>query len=99
LRVQWLAVDKELKDFESAYHKMFVEKQAGAFLTFLRNCREVFWRTGDSIGKIDHTVLSWDRLTERHHRRQLNLEQLEHALRVFEDILGTDKSQAMRAAG
>ena len=98
LRAQWLAVDKELKEFEAAYQTMFVNKQAGAFLTFLRNCREVFWRTGDSIGKIDHTVLCWDRMTARHHRRHLNLEALEHALIVFDDILGTNKSRLLRAS-
>ncbi len=98
LRTQWLAVDKDLAEFETAYQKMFKHKETGEFLGFLRNCRDTFWRLGDAVGKLDHTLLCWDRITARHHRRHLNLEALHQALRVFDEILASRGDGKMRIA-
>ncbi|HUZ73095.1 MAG TPA: hypothetical protein VMU87_08915 [Stellaceae bacterium] len=92
LRTQWRRIEAILADYEDGYDKMFVRKsETGPFLAFLRNCRATFWEIGDALGKIDHAVYCWDRITRRYpHRRVHPYEALEGVFAMLEEILGSD---------
>lgn len=92
LRLQWHRIEAILADYEDGYDKMFVKKtETGPFLAFLRNCRYTFWEIGDALGKLDHAVVGWDRLTRRYpHRRVHPHEALESVFATLEEILGAD---------
>ena len=92
LRVQWAKIESILGDYEDGYDKMFVRKtDPGPFLAFLRNARATFWEIGDALGKIDHVVVCWDRVTKRYPLRRVHpLEAVEATLGMLEEILGAD---------
>ena len=92
LRAQWSKIESILGDYEDGYDKMFVKKSETApFLAFLRNCRQIFWEIGDALGKIDHVIACWDRVTKRYpHRRVHPPEALQSTFALLEDILGAD---------
>ncbi len=92
LRTQWSKIEAILADYEDGYDKMFIRKTDPApFLTFLRNCRATIWEIGDALGKLDQTVVCWDRLTRRYPLRRVHpVEALHAALALLEEILGCD---------
>ncbi|HXQ53282.1 MAG TPA: hypothetical protein VN802_19480 [Stellaceae bacterium] len=92
LRTQWTRIEAILGDYEDGYDKMFVRKTESApFLAFLRNCRTIFWEIGDALGKIDHAVTCWDRITKRYPQRRVHpAEALESTFGMLNDILGAD---------
>ena len=92
LRAQWGKIEAILADYEDGYDKMFLRKTDPApFLTFLRNCRATIWEIGDALGKLDQTVVCWDRLTRRYPLRRVHpMEALHAALSLLEEILGAD---------
>jgi hypothetical protein len=92
LRSQWTKIEAILADYEDGYDKMFVRKTESApFLAFLRNSRQVFWEIGDALGKIDHAVACWDRVTKRYPMRRVHpAEALESTFAMLNDILGAD---------
>jgi hypothetical protein len=95
LRVQWAKIETILGDYEDGYDKMFVRKtDPGPFLAFLRNARATFWDSGDALGKIDHVVACWDRVTKRYPLRHVHpVEALEGTLAMIEEILSVDLSK------
>ncbi len=92
LRRQWSKIEAILADYEDGYDKMFVRKTDPApFLTFLRNCRATIWEIGDALGKLDQTVVCWDRITRRYPLRRIHpMDALQGVLSLLEDILGAD---------
>lgn len=92
LRTQWTKIESLLGDYEDGYDKMFVRKtETAPFLAFLRNCRTAFWEIGDALGKIDHAVACWERMTNRYpHRHVHPVDALEAVLALIENILGAD---------
>ena len=94
VRMQWAKLETILGDYEDGYDKMFIRRtDPGPFLAFLKNCRASFWEIGDALGKIDHAVASWDRITRRYPLRHVHpAEALEATLGALEKILGADLS-------
>jgi len=92
LRTQWGKIEAILADYEDGYDKMFVRQtETTPFLTFLRNCRATIWEIGDALGKLDQTVVCWDRITRRYPLRRVHpMEALETTLSLIEDILAAD---------
>jgi hypothetical protein len=92
LRTQWGKIESILADYEDGYDKMFIRKtETAPFLNFLRNCRATIWEIGDALGKLDQTVVCWDRLTRRYPLRRVHpIETLQGTLALLEDILGAD---------
>ena len=92
LRGQWGKIEAILADYEDGYDKMFIRKTDPApFLAFLRNCRATFWEIGDALGKIDHAVYCWDRITARYPQRRVHpIDALISTFEVLNEILGAD---------
>jgi hypothetical protein len=92
LRIQWHRIESILADYEDGYDKMFVRKsETGPFLAFLRNSRATFWEIGDALGKIDHAVYCWDKITGRYPGRRVHpREALEGVFTMLTEILGAD---------
>ncbi len=92
LRTQWAKLESILGDYEDGYDKMFIRRtDPGPFLAFLKTCRATFWEIGDALGKIDHVVACWDRITRRYPLRHVHpAEALEATLGTLDDILGAD---------
>jgi hypothetical protein len=92
LRTQWGKIESILGDYEDGYDKMFIKKTDPApFLAFLRNCRATFWEIGDALGKIDHAIVFWDRVSRRYPMRRVHpIEALEATFSTLEEILGAD---------
>ena len=96
LRMQWSKIETIFGDYEDGYDKMFIRKTDPApFLAFLRNSRATFWEIGDVLGKIDHAVMCWDRITRRYPLRHVHpVEALEATFAILEEILGADHEAA-----
>jgi hypothetical protein len=96
LRTQWSKIEQIFGDYEDGYDKMFIRKtDPGPFLAFLRNSRTTFWEIGDTLGKIDHAVVCWDRITRRYPLRHVHpVEALGATFTTLEEILGGDHKAA-----
>ena len=95
LRVQWAKIEGIVGSYEDGYDKMFIRKtDPGPFLSFLRNARATFWDIGDALGKIDHVVVCWDRVTRRYPLRHVHpVEAIEATLGMLDEIMGADLSR------
>ena len=102
LRKQWGKIDKIVTEYDDGYEKMFVKKtETGPFLRFLRSCRAIFWEIGDSLGKLDHTIYCWDKITKRYPARRVHpVDMVENTFAVLAEILGNSTdAEPVAAAG
>jgi hypothetical protein len=96
LRTQWSKIESIFGNYEDGYDKMFIRKTDPApFLAFLRNARATYWEIGDVLGKIDHAVMCWDRISRRYPLRHVHpVEALEATFAMLEEILAADHAAA-----
>jgi hypothetical protein len=93
-REQWNAVEGIARQYESLYAN-FLRAPEGVvqFLDFLRRSREIYWRMGDSLSKINHAIHCWDNVSASYAERRLPADKLTSLLEMLQLVLsGTDKA-------
>jgi hypothetical protein len=83
-----LSAKSETKKHLSAYHKGFdlffkEKKTAGDFVAFLQSAPNNFYTLGESLSKLSHSIVIWERGTQNFRNRLLPGEQL---MELFEFI-------------
>ncbi len=94
LRYHWMAVDSISQEYETLYAR-FVSTREGAsgFVDFLKRSREIYWRMGDSLSKINHAINCWEISTANFSERKLPWDKLEYALDLFRQVLAGDEKR------
>ncbi|MCL2474177.1 MAG: hypothetical protein FWF23_04685 [Alphaproteobacteria bacterium] len=92
LKEDWVASEKILKEYQSAYDKMFKYKQGSAdFLKFIQNSDAAYVTLGNKLGKIGHAVYCWETTTSRYPERKMPWEPLLAFLALIAKILIPDR--------
>ncbi len=95
LRWHWSAVEDITRKYETLYARFLSARDGVAdFITFLRGSRELYWRMGDSLSKINHAVHCWDINTAGYPGRRLPSDQLGHILGVLRTVLVSEERAA-----
>lgn len=88
LRDRWRKARARLEEYNTAYRKLFVEKQSpGPFIAFLGNASDVFAELGDSLSRLDHANEVWRSVTDRFGSKHLKYEPLHQVLSLAYRIL------------
>lgn len=88
LRYHWSTVDKISREYETHYERFVCDRDGvGDFLAFLRRSREIYWRMGDSLSKINHAIHCWDLNTAGFPGRRLPSDRLGQILGILRTVL------------
>ena len=88
LRYHWSAVEEISGKYETLYARFLSDRDGVRdFVAFLRRSRELYWRMGDSLSKINHAIHCWDLNTAGFPGRRLPSDQLGHILGVLRTVL------------
>jgi hypothetical protein len=92
-REQWSAVEAIAREYEVLYANFLrVPEGVVKFLDFLRRSREIYWRMGDSLSKINHAIHCWDSVSSGFADRRLPADKLTSLLEILQLVLsGSDK--------
>ena len=95
LRYHWSAVEEISRKYETLYARFLSERDGVAdFIAFLRGSRELYWRMGDSLSKMNHAIHCWDLNTVGFPGRRLPSDQLGHILGVLRTVLVSEERAA-----
>ncbi|MGH9548920.1 MAG: hypothetical protein ACRD3W_06070, partial [Terriglobales bacterium] len=95
LRYHWSTVEDISREYETLYARFLSDRDGvGGFLAFLRRSREIYWRMGDSLSKINHAIHCWDLNTIGFPGRRLPSDQLERILGVLRTVLISEQLAA-----
>jgi hypothetical protein len=87
-REQWTAVENVARRYESLYANFLrVPEGVVEFLDFLRKSREIYWRMGDSLSKINHAIHCWESLTSSFIERRLPADKLAYLFEIMQLVL------------
>ena len=88
----WAASEKILREYQSAYDKMFKYKQGSAdFLNFIQNSDVSYNTLGNKLGRIGHATYCWEFATSRYPDRKIPWEPLFFFLNLLSKIMIPDK--------
>jgi len=93
LREQWTAVESVARKYETLYAN-FLRAPDGVveFLDFLRKSREIYWRMGDSLSKINHAIHCWESVSSAFPERRLPGDKLIYVFDITQLVLsGSDQ--------
>jgi hypothetical protein len=95
LREQWNAVEAIAREYESLYAN-FLRKPEGVveFLNFLRKSREIYWRMGEALSKINHAIHCWDSVSAGYADRRLPADKLSYILEILQLVLSSSEHAA-----
>jgi len=89
LREHWNAVEAVAREYESLYDRFLSDPNGvGEFLGFLRRSREIYWRMGDSLSKINHAAHCWDAISSAFYERRMPADRLIYLLDILQSVLG-----------
>ncbi len=95
LRWHWSAVEEISRKYETLYARFLSARDGVAdFITFLRGSRELYWRMGDSLSKMNHAIHCWDLNTAGFPGRRLPSDHLGHILGVLRTVLVSEERAA-----
>jgi hypothetical protein len=95
LRWHWSAVEDISRKYETLYARFLTARDGVAdFITFLRGSRELYWRMGDSLSKMNHAIHCWDLNTVGFPGRRLPSDHLGHILGVLRTVLVSEERAA-----
>ncbi|HEV3177880.1 MAG TPA: hypothetical protein VGZ72_17935 [Stellaceae bacterium] len=95
LRYHWSAVEEISRKYETLYARFLTERDGVAdFIAFLRRSRELYWRMGDSLSKINHAIHCWDLNTVGFPGRRLPSDRLGHILGILRTVLVSEERAA-----
>ena len=95
LRYHWSAVEEISRKYETLYARFLTERDGVVdFIAFLRRSRELYWRMGDSLSKINHAIHCWDLNTVGFPGRRLPSDRLGHILGILRTVLVSDERAA-----
>ncbi len=87
-REHWSAVENIARKYESLYANFLrVPEGVGEFLDFLRKSREIYWRMGDTLSKLNHAIYCWDSLTTGFVERRLPADKLTYLFETMQLVL------------
>ncbi len=87
-REQWTAVENVARKYEALYANFLrVPEGVVEFLDFLRKSREIYWRMGDSLSKINHAIHCWESLTTGFLERRLPADKLAYLFEIMQLVL------------
>ncbi|HLJ21813.1 MAG TPA: hypothetical protein VKU84_16525 [Stellaceae bacterium] len=95
LRWHWSAVENVSRKYETLYARFLSERDGVTdFIAFLRRSRELYWRMGDSLSKMNHAIHCWDINTKEFPARRLPSDHLAHILGVLRTVLVSEEPAA-----
>jgi hypothetical protein len=98
LRAPWNAVDSITRQYEALYANFLrVPEGVGQFIDFLRKAKEVYWRMGDSLSKINHAIHCWENVSSGFTERKLPAEKLAELLDILAQVLNPAHEQTESA--
>ena len=90
---EWIKIDTILKDYQSAYDKMFKERVSSAeFVNFLRNSQKLYNDLGYSLGKTGQASYCWDLMSKRFPQRKVAWEPLQEIIIMLAKVLKPEKA-------
>jgi len=98
LRAPWNAVESITRQYEALYANFLrVPEGVVEFLDFLNKAKEIYWRMGDSLSKINHAIHCWDRVSTGFSDRKLPAEKLADLLEILLQVLSVAHEPAESA--
>lgn len=95
LRHHWSAVEAISREYETVYSQFANNREGvGKFIDFLHRSREIYWRMGDSLSKINHAVQCWDVITGAFPERKLASDRLDQLLGMLQLVLTEEQKVA-----
>ena len=95
LRYHWSAVEEISRKYETLYARFLTARDGVRdFIGFLRGSRELYWRMGDSLSKMNHAMHCWDLNTAAFPGRRLPSDQLERILGILRSVLVSEERAA-----
>jgi hypothetical protein len=89
LREQWASVEAIARQYENLYANFLrVPEGVVEFLKFLRQSRQIYWRMGDSLSRINHAIHCWDVTTRGYVERRLPADKLSNLFDTLQLVLG-----------
>ena len=96
LRREWQLVDKNLREYQDGYDKMFKHKTGSAeFVSFLRNSPKTYWDLGNSLGKAGHGAYCWKVMTARFANRKIPWSQQQEIMQLLGKIFQPENKAAV----
>jgi len=95
LRDQWNVAESIAREYETLYAN-FLRMPEGVveFVNFLRRSRDIYWRMGDALSKINHAIHCWDALSKGFPDRRLPADKLTQLLEMLPLILSRSDQSA-----
>ena len=98
LREPWNAVETITRQYEAVYTNFLrVPEGVVEFLGFLNKARDIYWRMGDSLSKINHAIHCWDSVSAGFADRTLPAEKLAELLEILQQVLYSANEQVESA--
>jgi hypothetical protein len=99
LRHHWALAENISQEYETLYGKFVSSREGvGKFLEFLNRSKQIYWRMGDSLSKINHAIHCWDVVTAAFGERKLPADKLESLFQMLQMILAAEKGSEAAAA-
>jgi hypothetical protein len=87
IKVAIAETEKHLKSYHKSFDLFFREKKtASEFVTFLESAPKNFYSLGESLSKLSHSIVLWDRGTQNFQARLLPSDNLLELFGFIEDI-------------
>jgi hypothetical protein len=95
LRENWNTLETISREYEGLYER-FLTTPAGVsdFIGFLRRSREIYWRMGDALSKINHAIHCWSCISSAYPERRLPADKLLSVFDMLQRVLGGDAAHA-----
>jgi hypothetical protein len=93
-REQWNGVESIAREYETLYANFLrVPEGVVKFLDFLRRAREIYWRMGDSLSKINHAIHCWESVSSGFTDRRMPADKLTYLFEILQLVLtSSDKA-------
>jgi hypothetical protein len=88
LRESWNTLESISRDYDTLYAR-FLTTPSGVtdFIGFLRRSRDIYWRMGDALSRINHAIHCWSIMTKSFPNRQLPADKLSHLFEMLQLVL------------
>jgi hypothetical protein len=71
LRNSWNDALSILREYQGTYKDLVEDGRAGGFIDFLRRSKDLYWRLGDLLGRLEQSIYAWKSYTRNYPGQRL----------------------------
>jgi hypothetical protein len=87
-RENWNTLETISREYETLYARFLTTPSGVAdFIAFLRRSREIYWRMGDALSRINHSIHCWSITMKSYPDRQLPADKLSNLFEMLQLVL------------